>query len=144
VTGERAPIFDDLERTNATPSDHREPTFDFLNRVAGEYWVPRVIGWGRTRDARMRLPRLGRRPAAGAAGEATPLRHHMQSSQVPRLACQDKMSWLMVMAVVCAQPLASLTTSSRVASGSAYAGRSGKVRLKSYTTSPSFSPVPTM
>ena len=44
MTGERAPIFDYLERTNAAPSDHREPTFDFLNRVAGEYWVhPRQL-----------------------------------------------------------------------------------------------------
>jgi hypothetical protein len=37
VTADRAPIFDDLERTEATPSEHGEPIFDFLNRVAGTY-----------------------------------------------------------------------------------------------------------
>jgi hypothetical protein len=44
VTADRAPIFDDLERTEATPSEHGEPIFDFLNRVAGDYWAhPRQL-----------------------------------------------------------------------------------------------------
>jgi hypothetical protein len=31
---------------DATPSDHGESVFDFLNRVAGEYWVhPRQLMW---------------------------------------------------------------------------------------------------
>jgi len=37
VTAERATIFDDLERTDGTPSGHGESIFGFLNRVAGEY-----------------------------------------------------------------------------------------------------------
>ena len=44
MSAERAPIFDDVERTDAAPSGHGESTFDFLNRVAGEYWLhPRQL-----------------------------------------------------------------------------------------------------
>jgi hypothetical protein len=44
VTTEHAAIFDVLERTDATPARHGEPIFDFLNRVAGEYWAhPRQL-----------------------------------------------------------------------------------------------------
>ncbi|OHT79227.1 hypothetical protein BKG69_12520 [Mycobacteroides chelonae] len=34
----RPPVFDDHPRTDATPADHRETSFQFLNRVAGSYW----------------------------------------------------------------------------------------------------------
>lgn len=44
MSAERAPIFDDVERTDAAPSGHGESAFDFLNRVAGEYWLhPRQL-----------------------------------------------------------------------------------------------------
>ena len=44
MTAERAPIFDDLERTDGTASGHGESIFGFLNRVAGEYWThPRQL-----------------------------------------------------------------------------------------------------
>ena len=44
MTAERAPIFDDLERTDGTPSGHGESIFGFLNRVAGGYWThPRQL-----------------------------------------------------------------------------------------------------
>ena len=44
MTADRVPIFDDLERTEAIPSEHGEPIFDFLNRVAGDYWAhPRQL-----------------------------------------------------------------------------------------------------
>jgi len=40
----RDPVFDDSERTDASPAKHRESTFEFLNRVAGDYWEhPRVL-----------------------------------------------------------------------------------------------------
>ena len=38
MTAERAPIFDDLQRTDGPSSEHGERIFDFLNRVAGDYW----------------------------------------------------------------------------------------------------------
>lgn len=34
----REPLFDDWERTEATPSGHQESTFEFMNRIAGDYW----------------------------------------------------------------------------------------------------------
>lgn len=36
--GERAPIFDAAERTDARPSNHRESTYAFMSRIAGDYW----------------------------------------------------------------------------------------------------------
>jgi hypothetical protein len=42
--GERQALFDDVERTNAAPSTHLESTFEFLNRIAGDYWEhPRAL-----------------------------------------------------------------------------------------------------
>ncbi|GAA1928587.1 hypothetical protein [Nocardioides marmoribigeumensis] len=42
--GQRQPLFDDFERTDATPSTHQESTFEFLNRIAGDYWEhPRAL-----------------------------------------------------------------------------------------------------
>lgn len=44
MTVQRLPIFDVLKRTDASPAGHGEPIFDFLNRVAGEYWAhPRKL-----------------------------------------------------------------------------------------------------
>ena len=34
----RRPIFDDVERNDASPAAHGETSFAFLNRVAGTYW----------------------------------------------------------------------------------------------------------
>ncbi|WP_345217004.1 hypothetical protein [Georgenia halophila] len=34
----RDPLFDDVDRTDVTPSSHQESTFEFLNRIAGDYW----------------------------------------------------------------------------------------------------------
>lgn len=34
----REPLFDDVDRTDPTPSTHQESTFSFLNRIAGDYW----------------------------------------------------------------------------------------------------------
>ncbi|WP_104106690.1 hypothetical protein [Nocardioides sp. 616] len=34
----RPPIFDEVVRTDASPSQHQESTFDFMNRIAGDYW----------------------------------------------------------------------------------------------------------
>jgi hypothetical protein len=40
----RAPIFDLIKRTATAPAGHAEPAFDFLNRIAGDYWVhPRQL-----------------------------------------------------------------------------------------------------
>jgi len=40
----RQPLFDNFERTDATPSTHQESSFEFLNRIAGDYWEhPRVL-----------------------------------------------------------------------------------------------------
>lgn len=40
----REPIFDNVERLDAKPAEHRESTYEFLNRVAGDYWEhPRVL-----------------------------------------------------------------------------------------------------
>lgn len=44
----RPPIFDEVIRTDASPSRHQESTFDFMNRIAGDYWQhPRSLmeGW---------------------------------------------------------------------------------------------------
>jgi hypothetical protein len=38
MIGERLPIFDPLRRSDKTPSSRLEPRFNFLNRIAGEYW----------------------------------------------------------------------------------------------------------
>ena len=34
----RRPLFDGARRTDGSPGKHRESTFEFLNRVAGDYW----------------------------------------------------------------------------------------------------------
>jgi hypothetical protein len=40
----RNPLFDDFQRTDTTPSTHQESNFEFLNRIAGDYWEhPRVL-----------------------------------------------------------------------------------------------------
>ena len=40
----RQPLFDDFQRTNAAPSTHQESSFQFLNRIAGDYWEhPRAL-----------------------------------------------------------------------------------------------------
>lgn len=40
----RDPIFDQFARTERQPSGHGEPTFSFLNRVAGDFWEhPRLL-----------------------------------------------------------------------------------------------------
>jgi hypothetical protein len=40
----REPIFDQAERVAARPADHTESTFEFLNRVGGDYWQrPRAL-----------------------------------------------------------------------------------------------------
>ncbi|WP_159080600.1 hypothetical protein [Nocardia suismassiliense] len=38
MTNTRAPIFDTFERTDPAPARHREPTSEFLGRVAGAFW----------------------------------------------------------------------------------------------------------
>lgn len=46
--GAREPVFEVVGRDNPLPALHSEPTFNFLNRVAGEYWehVRRLVqGW---------------------------------------------------------------------------------------------------
>src|SRR5689334_24556015 len=35
---DREPLFDEVDRTDVTPSTHQESTFEFLNRIAGDYW----------------------------------------------------------------------------------------------------------
>lgn len=41
---QRQPLFDDFKRTNATPASHQESSFDFLSRIAGDYWeCPRAL-----------------------------------------------------------------------------------------------------
>ena len=41
---QRQPLFDDFERTNAAPSTHQESSYEFLNRIAGDYWEhPRAL-----------------------------------------------------------------------------------------------------
>ncbi|WP_156223672.1 hypothetical protein [Pseudactinotalea suaedae] len=41
---QRQPLFDDFKRTDATPATHQESSFEFLNRVAGDYWEhPRAL-----------------------------------------------------------------------------------------------------
>lgn len=38
------PLFDDFDRTDTAPSTHRESSFEFLNRIAGDYWEhPRAL-----------------------------------------------------------------------------------------------------
>lgn len=44
MVGQRQTLFDDIERTDATPATHQESDFEFLNRVAGVYWEhPRAL-----------------------------------------------------------------------------------------------------
>lgn len=38
VNNARPPIFDDVCRTDASPASHQETSFQFLNRVQGDYW----------------------------------------------------------------------------------------------------------
>ncbi|WP_145982353.1 hypothetical protein [Rhodococcus sp. MTM3W5.2] len=38
MTNPRDPIFDGAERRDCNPAGHGESTFDFLNRVSGDYW----------------------------------------------------------------------------------------------------------
>lgn len=41
---QRQPLFDDFGRTDTAPSTHQEPSFEFLNRIAGDYWEhPRAL-----------------------------------------------------------------------------------------------------
>jgi len=61
----REPIFDDFERTDPTPSQHIESTYEFLNRVAGDYWshprqlmqdwLERLVGDEDYKDLRQRF-----------------------------------------------------------------------------------------
>lgn len=38
------PLFDDFKRIAATPASHQESSFEFLNRIAGDYWEhPRAL-----------------------------------------------------------------------------------------------------
>jgi hypothetical protein len=40
----REPVFDSAERVDAWPADHSESSFEFLNRVGGDYWHhPRAL-----------------------------------------------------------------------------------------------------
>lgn len=40
----RQPLFDDLVRTDTTPATHQESSFEFLNRIAGDFWKhPRAL-----------------------------------------------------------------------------------------------------
>jgi hypothetical protein len=40
----RQPLFDNFDRTDASPAAHQESTFEFMNRVAGDYWeYPRAL-----------------------------------------------------------------------------------------------------
>lgn len=40
----REPLFDDFGRTDTAPSTHQESNFEFLNRIAGDYWEhPRAL-----------------------------------------------------------------------------------------------------
>jgi hypothetical protein len=43
--GEHRPqLFDDFDRTDSTPAAHQESSFEFLNRIAGDYWEhPRAL-----------------------------------------------------------------------------------------------------
>lgn len=34
----RLPVFDERERTDASPASHEESSFTFLNRIAGDFW----------------------------------------------------------------------------------------------------------
>ncbi len=34
----REPLFDEIQRTDASPSSHQESSFEFMNRIAGGYW----------------------------------------------------------------------------------------------------------
>lgn len=41
---QRQPLFDHFGRTDTTPSAHQESSFEFLNRIAGDYWDhPRAL-----------------------------------------------------------------------------------------------------
>lgn len=41
---QRQPLFSDFKRTDATPAPHQESSFEFLNRIAGDYWEhPRAL-----------------------------------------------------------------------------------------------------
>lgn len=35
---DREPLFDEQDRNDPTPARHQESTFEFLNRIAGDYW----------------------------------------------------------------------------------------------------------
>lgn len=35
---DREPLFDEIERADASPSRHQESSFEFMNRIAGDYW----------------------------------------------------------------------------------------------------------
>src|SRR4051812_7298206 len=44
MTIAREPIFDAADRTDTGPAEHSESTFEFLNRVGGDYWHhPRAL-----------------------------------------------------------------------------------------------------
>lgn len=41
---QRQPLFDDFERTETAPATHQESSYEFLNRIAGDYWEhPRAL-----------------------------------------------------------------------------------------------------
>src|SRR5687768_4583294 len=40
----REPIFDETDRTDTRPAEHSESTFEFMNRVGGDFWQhPRAL-----------------------------------------------------------------------------------------------------
>jgi len=40
----RQPLFDEIDRTDPTPANHQESSYEFMNRIAGEYWEhPRML-----------------------------------------------------------------------------------------------------
>lgn len=44
VPPDRPPLFDEVSRTDGSPSTHQESSYDFMNRVAGDYWRhPRAL-----------------------------------------------------------------------------------------------------
>lgn len=38
MKADRPPLFDQVARTDASPSTHQESSYDFMNRIAGDYW----------------------------------------------------------------------------------------------------------
>jgi hypothetical protein len=38
MSADREPLFDEVDRTDVSPSSHQESSFEFLNRIPGGYW----------------------------------------------------------------------------------------------------------